>query len=179
MSHSTFFEGGAGRTLPSVSVPSPNAHMDAATAAALPLLEPPGCSARLCGFRHWPPRPEYPSELKRGLVRNSGVGSSVFRCGFSERFWIWGSVLVGRPHAGPFGHVGVPEEDGACLAEFRDDEGVFGDYGPHEDWRMNVSLYSTGQEVCCPATNLLTRLLSASCRAWRYSKSTRLAPISS
>lgn len=50
-------------TLPSVSVPRLNAHIFVTTATALPQLDPPGCSARLYGFRHWPPRDEYPSEL--------------------------------------------------------------------------------------------------------------------
>ena len=45
----------AGRiTEPIVCVPSASGHMPAATAAADPLLEPPGVWARLCGLRVGP-----------------------------------------------------------------------------------------------------------------------------
>src|SRR5439155_3604974 len=42
------------RTEPAVSVPSANGHTPAATAAADPLLEPPGMCSGLTGLRHGP-----------------------------------------------------------------------------------------------------------------------------
>ena len=44
-----------------------------------------------------------------------------------------GDVLVGRSHAGPFGEVGVAEEDGAGFAELGDDEGVLADHRADEN----------------------------------------------
>jgi len=40
---------------PEVSVPTPTTHKPAATAAAEPLLEPPGENESPCGFRVCPP----------------------------------------------------------------------------------------------------------------------------
>src|SRR5574341_151489 len=59
----------AGRTIePIVCVPSVSGHRPAATAAADPLLEPPGVCSGLCGFRVGP-GPKYANSVVTVLPR--------------------------------------------------------------------------------------------------------------
>src|SRR5216117_474515 len=63
----------AGQTIePSVSVPTPTAAKFAASAAAVPELEPQGLRSSTYGFLHWPPRALHPLEelLDRKLAHS-------------------------------------------------------------------------------------------------------------
>lgn len=93
--------------------------MFVATAMADPELDPPGLSAKLYGFRLWPPRLEYPSAL-------FGVSRGTLR----ERERLLG--LMRSPHRRPFRHVGVAQQDGTRVAEEANNMGVTGYFGANQ-----------------------------------------------
>lgn len=106
--------------------------MFVATAMADPELDPPGLSARLYGFRLWPPRLEYPSAL-------FGVSRGIRR----ERGRLLG--LMRGPHRRPFRHIGVAQQDGIRVAEEADNMGVTGYFGANQHYGRGLGeMYRLG-----------------------------------